>query len=558
MNADNHTAYLDSTTDYSYDPANRLTQAVKTGNGAGTETYVHDDNANVISQTVKGTSTTYRYDRNRLLTATTSGISADYTYDPFGRQQSVTSQGKVISRSVYDGFDHVVESQKMDDTGAMKSTTYTFDPLDRTASKTADGKTTDFEYLGLSGEVLDEKVAGKLTKSYQYSPWGERLSQIKHNTDGTTEDGYYGYNSHTDVETLTDSSGNTKATYGYTAYGSEDESEFTGIDKPDANDPTKETYNPYRYNAKRWDAQSGTYDMGFRDYNPGLNRFTTRDMYNGALADMNLGVDPYTGNRYAFTGGNPTSFVEFDGHFSITDIAKDVLKFAGKRNPVGLVSSVSGLLFDFDPVGDAVDTVVGEIFGETESRWYQAKDYDLTPDGEVETDPGIGSGDLPPSCLNGGQTWVFYQPLDDQGRATGMHACLNKGDFNYSRDNGEAAFPDNDATAIWGLKAPWPVEDWGDNPKGIKSGMHRGHLLARQLGGDGEDRRNLVPLYARVNTPEMRDIETEIAERIQGNETILYSVIPDYGSGGNVPTSLTLTAVGNKGYRLNYPLINQP
>ncbi|MGA5259402.1 DNRLRE domain-containing protein [Streptomyces griseoincarnatus] len=562
MNADNHTAYLDSTTDYSYDPANRLTQAVKTGNGAGTETYVHDDNANVISQTVKGTSTTYRYDRNRLLTATTSGISADYTYDPFGRQQSVTSQGKVISRSVYDGFDHVVESQKMDDTGAMKSTTYTFDPLDRTASKTADGKTTDFEYLGLSGEVLDEKVAGKLTKSYQYSPWGERLSQIKHNTDGTTEDGYYGYNSHTDVETLTDSSGNTKATYGYTAYGSEDESEFTGIDKPDANDPTKETYNPYRYNAKRWDAQSGTYDMGFRDYNPGLNRFTTRDMYNGALADMNLGVDPYTGNRYAFTGGNPTSFVEFDGHFSITDIAKDVLKFAGKRNPVGLVSSVSGLLFDFDPVGDAVDTVVGEIFGETESRWYQAKDYDkgrfLTPDGEVETDPGIGSGDLPPSCLNGGQTWVFYQPLDDQGRATGMHACLNKGDFNYSKDNGEAAFPDNDATAIWGSKAPWPVEDWGDNPKGMKSGMHRGHLLARQLGGDGEDRRNLVPLYARVNTPEMRDIETEIAERIQGNETILYSVIPDYGSGGNVPTSLTLTAVGNKGYRLNYPLINQP
>ncbi len=251
-----------------------------------------------------------------------------------------------------------------------------------------------------------------------------------------------------------------KATYGYTAYGSEDESEFTGIDKPDANDPTKETYNPYRYNAKRWDAQSGTYDMGFRDYNPGLNRFTTRDMYNGALADMNLGVDPYTGNRYAFTGGNPTSFVEFDGHFSITDIAKDVLKFAGKRNPVGLVSSVSGLLFDFDPVGDAVDTVVGEIFGETESRWYQAKDYDkgrfLTPDGEVETDPGIGSGDLPPSCLNGGQTWVFYQPLDDQGRATGMHACLNKGDFNYSKDNGEAAFPDNDATAIWAPRRPGP------------------------------------------------------------------------------------------------------
>ncbi|MEV0491700.1 RHS repeat-associated core domain-containing protein, partial [Streptomyces atratus] len=314
MNADDHAAYLSSTTDYTYDPVERLAKSVKTGTGAGTETYVHDDNANVISQTVKGTSTTYNYDRNRLLTATTGGTTANYNYDPFGRQDSVTSGGKVIERSVYDGFDHVVESQKADDTGALRSTKYTFDPLDRTASKTADGKTTDFEYLGLSGEVLDEKVAGELTKSYQYSPWGERLSQIKHNTDGTTEDGFYGYNSHSDVETLTDKNGDSKATYGYTAYGSDDKSEFTGIDKPDTTDPTKDAYNPYRFNAKRWDAQSGTYDMGFRDYNPGLNRFTTRDMYNGALADMNLGNDPMTGNRYAFTGGNPISRVELDGH----------------------------------------------------------------------------------------------------------------------------------------------------------------------------------------------------------------------------------------------------
>ncbi|MER8073683.1 DNRLRE domain-containing protein [Streptomyces sp. NPDC094034] len=325
MNADDHAAYLTSTTDYTYDPSDRLAKSVKTGNGAGTETYVHDDNANVISQTVKGTSSTYTYDRNRLLTATTGGASASYNYDPYGRQESVTAGGQIISRSVYDGFDHVIESQKMDDTGALKSTKYTFDPLDRTASKTADGKTTDFTYLGLSGEVLNEEVAGELTKSYQYSPWGERLSQVKHNTDGTTEDGYYGYNSHTDVETLTTKDGDTKATYGYTAYGSDDKAEFTGIDKPDATDPTKDVYNPYRYNSKRWDAQSGTYDMGFRNYNPGLNRFTTRDMYNGALADMNLGNDPYTSNRYAFTGGNPTSRIELDGHIWGCDWCDDAI-----------------------------------------------------------------------------------------------------------------------------------------------------------------------------------------------------------------------------------------
>jgi hypothetical protein len=54
--------------------------------------------------------------------------------------------------------------------------------------------------------------------------------------------------------------------------------------------------------------------MGFRDYNPGLNRFLTRDSYNGALADMDLGADAWTGNRYAFTGGNPISRIEVDGH----------------------------------------------------------------------------------------------------------------------------------------------------------------------------------------------------------------------------------------------------
>ena len=314
MNADDHTAYLSSTTDYTYDPANRLAKAVKTGNGAGTETYVHDDNSNVISQTVQGVAATFTYDRNRLLSSAGGGTSFGYDYDPFGRQDSVTSGGKVVERSGYDGFDHVVSSGKVDDTGTMKTTTYTFDPLDRTSSKTVDGKTTDFTYLGLSNEVLDETVAGSLTKSYQYSPWGERLSQITHSSDGTEEVGYYGYNSHSDVEDITTKDGDAKSTYGYTAYGKDDKSEFTGIDKPDPADPTKEAYNPYRFNAKRWDARSGTYDMGFRDYDPGLNRFTTRDMYNGALADMNLGVDPFTGNRYAFAGGNPTSFIELDGH----------------------------------------------------------------------------------------------------------------------------------------------------------------------------------------------------------------------------------------------------
>ncbi|MFD3531264.1 DNRLRE domain-containing protein [Streptomyces sp. NPDC058664] len=544
MNADSTSAYLESTTAYTYDPANRLAKSVKTGTGAGTETYVHDDNANVVSQTVKGTSTTYTYDRNRLVSATAGGSAATYNYDPFGRQESVTGGGQVIERSVYDGFDHVVESQKRDDAGSLKSTTYTFDPLDRTASKTADGKTTDFTYLGLSSEVLSEEVVGELTKSYQYSPWGERLSQVKHNTDGTSEDGYYGYNSHTDVETLTDKDGNSKATYGYTAYGSDDESEFTGIDKPDAGDPTKETYNPYRYNSKRWDSHAGTYDMGFRDYNPGLNRFTSRDMYNGALADMGLGSDPYTGNRYAFTGGNPTSFVELDGHIFGCDWCGDVLDTIGDV-ATGTVKKAGG---GWKTVADTFLTGIG-WYNETAPNGYESeytgnrsKGRLVEPDGQWDW---VGGDTLFPfgqDYCDDDESVVFYQALDKYDRAQGARACLNSGDFSWeSGDNKDVK--GNPDSMIKGTQVPRPMRNFPETvTPGFKPGqdMNRGHLLGNQLGGSGTEMRNLVSLYARPNQRVMAAYENQVADMVAKGQTVYYEVTANYTGKNAVPDSLTI------------------
>ncbi|MEU4731229.1 DNRLRE domain-containing protein [Streptomyces sp. NPDC023588] len=566
MNADNHAAYLDSTTDYTYDPANRLAKSVKTGNGAGTETYVHDDNANVISQTVKGTSSTYAYDRNRLLTATTSGVSASYNYDPFGRQESVTSGGQVVERSVYDGFDHVIESGKLDG-GSMKTTKYTFDPLDRTSTKTADGKTTDFTYLGLSGEILNEEVAGVLTASYQYSPWGERLSQVKHNTDGTTEDGYYGYNSHTDVESLTTKDGDTKATYGYTAYGSDDKTEFTGIDRPDAADPTKEAYNPYRYNAKRWDAQAGTYDMGFRDYNPGLNRFTSRDMYNGALADMGLGADPYTGNRYAFTGGNPTSRVELDGH-DWWDTVKSV--FSGGGKVATKTAGSGGWLTALE--------VFGNVIGWNSDNGPKKTEYD-------EKKPGYKAGlfaepegiheysfyDSYPSavtkdgCKDSGNTAAFYMPLDSAGRAQGVMACLNQDNIdNFDENTGEIG---EGGPGLVGSGTVWPTDDPLFIPNGMRKGeslygqgLHRGHLLPNRFGGTGRDIRNLVPLYPSTNLSRMKRVENQIATHLELGETVYYSAMAHYPDANTyIPDSLTITWYSaDTGAGGTFPIANTP
>ncbi|MFB6552021.1 DNRLRE domain-containing protein [Streptomyces sp. NPDC056405] len=557
MNADDHSAYLESTTTYAYDPVDRLAKSVKTGNGAGTDTYVHDDNANVVSQMVKGTATTYDYDRNRLLSATAGGVTANYVYDPFGRQESVTSGGQVVERSTYDGFDHVVKSEKMDDSGALKATTYTFDPLDRTASKTADGETTDFDYLGLSEEVLGEQVAGELTKSYQYSPWGQRLSQVTHKDDGSEEDGYYGYNSHTDVETLTDENGDTKATYGYTAYGTDDETEFTGIDKPEASDPTKEEYNPYRFNSKRWDARSGTYDMGFRDYSPGLNRFTTRDMYNGALADMGLGSDPYTGNRYAFTSGNPTSSVEIDGHFdfggglgAIGSLFKKAATSVGTKSRGGLLSVAK--IFG-DAIGWNTPTASDGISYEPGDTPNYDRGLLVTPEATKEWQPQVAMYPFTKDDCSKGQSMVYYMPLDDLGRAQGVDACLSPGGYNYTtgtKKNPKAKFPGVESE-IWGTGTEMPPPFGTDRmPPGYYSGeeaakqgkpvVQRGHMLAKSLGGSGTDRRNLVTLYSKVNSPFMSTFESEIARRVESGETIWYSVRAHHTGDNTMPDSLSI------------------
>jgi RHS repeat-associated protein len=529
QNADNHAAYLNSTTDYTYDPADRLAKSVKTGNGATTETYVHDDNANVISQTVQGTATTYTYDRNRLLSSASGGTSASYNYDPYGRLDTVTAAGAVIERNTYDGFDHVVKNTKLGTGGASSTTNFTFDPLDRTTSETADGKTTDYAYLGLSGQVLDETVAGQLTKSYQYSPWGERLSQISHNTDGTTADSFYGYNSHSDVENLTDDTGQTKATYGYTAYGSNDGTEFTGIDKPDTSDPTQQPYNAYRFNAKRWDQSSGTYDMGFRNYDPGLNTFTTRDMYNGALADMNLSTNPLTGNRYAFAGGNPTTNIEYDGHFAGID---DLFEAAAAAVVlVGLTSYYVANGKDLQTaVGDSVDSITNSIHDFIAGQPDDESDTHPTPDpspGPAPRPPGpLGTDNPSPStCLNnpapGSQPnaqnggWAYYAPTGYGGRSEGAIVCATKTNSKYNSASEPSGMASAQSTAtLYG---------------GVVNSCH---LAPSVLGGSGR-KANVAACWRQTNYGagnSMRSFEQQAQKAVNAKMAVEYLAMPVYSS----------------------------
>ncbi|MGN9892070.1 golvesin C-terminal-like domain-containing protein [Micromonospora sp. L31] len=343
MNADNSADHIDNTYVFSYDPQDRISRLDKTGDSSSVESYTYDANSNTVAQTIEGATSTSKYDRNRLHSTTSGGVTSTYNYDPLGRLDTMSIGGQRAQKYYYDGFDRTAKTTA--GIGATaKSTTYVYDPFDRTVSQTTGSKTTAFTYLGMDNQVLREEVEGKATKSYQYAPWGQQLTQIKHKDDGSREYSQFIYRPRGDVVGITKEDGKTRATYGYTAYGKDDESQFTGVDKPGAQAEGEEPYNAFRFNASRWDAGSGTYDMGFRNYDPGLNRFLTRDSYGGAMADMGLATDPFTGNRYAFAGGNPVSFVELDGHLfgmSWSDVGHAALDVAGMVPVIGEVADVA-------------------------------------------------------------------------------------------------------------------------------------------------------------------------------------------------------------------------
>src|SRR5260370_668197 len=172
-------------------------------------------------------------------------------------------------------------------------------------------------YRGRPSQASSDTAPANLTKPYGPTPAGPRLSQPTAGDPTTSLNGtaYYSYNNHGDVQALTGPAGPPTATYGYTAYGSPVTAMFTGADAGNTSPgPTVAPYNRYRFNAMPWDPGSGQYNMGFRNYQPGLGSFTTRDMYAGAGADMAVTGDPLSCGAYTFGDASPISDIEMDGH----------------------------------------------------------------------------------------------------------------------------------------------------------------------------------------------------------------------------------------------------
>ena len=332
------------TVTYDYDARDRLREE-NTDNGQSRTTYTLDDAGNILREAITGTgakTTDYTYDGNRLETVTTGGSVQEHWYDSEGNLDCVTleagSQANcalptggtvsplVLADYTYDYLNRLASYRSFSTNGTTSvkkdSSDYTYDPLDRVVQQVEShgagaNRTTNFSHLALSDLVTNEDQTGgtsAVNKTYSYDAYGKRIGMTNKVGTAVPERLTYGYDVHGSVSLLLKEAGGAKASYGYTPYGESDRTTFGGTALSQGDTSEDDPTNAYRYSARRFDSGSKSIDMGARRFGPENSRFLQPDVFNGALNDLGLTFDPLTQNRYSLAGGNPISFVEWDGH----------------------------------------------------------------------------------------------------------------------------------------------------------------------------------------------------------------------------------------------------
>ncbi|NKD55998.1 MULTISPECIES: DNA/RNA non-specific endonuclease [unclassified Haematospirillum] len=152
------------------------------------------------------------------------------------------------------------------------------------------------------------------------------------------------------------------------------------------------------------------------------------------------------------------------------------------------------------------------------------------------TNTGAGYPDLArPTALTPANT--ILGDLDNLGRPTGVSAIINRGSLGTGT-------PANPAISPPGF--------------GGQGANHaRGHLLARMLGGAGDDARNLVTLFQRnANHPNMSSFERQVQHAVRSGETVNFRAVPIYTGSNMMPVGVTLTARGSGGFYLDISIPN--
>ncbi|WP_421617413.1 RHS repeat domain-containing protein [Brevibacillus sp. TJ4] len=254
---------------------------------------------------------TNRYDLGNLISSTKNGVTATYTYDKIDRlraEQHPTESKRYTydnrgNRNSYEGilpqdagnlaytFDERNRLRKVQNQTVGNQLDYLYFADGLRASKKENGQETKYVYY--NGVVIEELDASNRVKAQNV--WGNHLLFRK--DAATNKQGYYSFNSHGDVVSVTDSAGNALNRYEYDSWGN----------------PTLQVEgmsNPFLYSGEMYDKSVGLYYLRARYYDPVVGRFISEDTYKGQVDN------PLSLNRYTYTHNNPLRFVDPTGYWS--------------------------------------------------------------------------------------------------------------------------------------------------------------------------------------------------------------------------------------------------
>ncbi|BBA36824.1 Rhs-family protein [Methylocaldum marinum] len=279
----------------------------------------------------------------------------------------------------------------------------------------------------------------------------------------------------------------------------------------------------YGYTGREPDATGLVYYRA-RYYDPSIGRFTARDPV-GYLDGL---------NRYAYVGNNPINFTDPNG------LLMRRVEMWWDTQAKGIVNDYGGTAADvgvgFTPVGiyaDVYGAATGKtLFGGQElSGWERA--LGLIPG--VSEIAGVVRGVNKVDNIVGA---IKYGNLDTLNRPTGVSATITPDMIGTGTKANPTILP------------PGYVTD---------SGMARGHLLGAQLGGSGDDVRNLVTIQQTpANSPVMRGFENQVRAAVEGGQNVNLQVTPVYQGNNPIPCGITMCASGSGGFNLDVTILNPP
>ncbi len=234
----------------------------------------------VTAVTADGVETTYTYDANgNRASQTTGAVTTTYTYN---KANLVTGMVNILLNA--DGEDVVISEFAY---------TYYADGNQRTKTETllgGDPVTTTYTYDGLGR--LTGKTKGEDSITYTYDANGNRVGMNRNGTVTT-----YAYDANNRL--LSETVGDTVTTYTYDAFGN-------------LTSQIGESDNPFLYCGEYYDAETQTYYLRARYYNPANGRFTQQDAW--AFMDAS---DLLSLNLYTYCYNNPVMYVDPSGNFAI-------------------------------------------------------------------------------------------------------------------------------------------------------------------------------------------------------------------------------------------------